>query len=214
MDKLTNPYKDTSLLKQRKKRSTELIKFTEALKRRGTRGIMSLRRSFDIADSNGDGNVDLKEFKKLMKILKFELNGEEQENLFNEFDSNKNNLIEYNEFVDALIGDMPEERISRLKQVFFILDKDNSGGISIDEMKDGFFYKRHPDVLKGKRLPEEIYAEFLDNLDYHFKLLNNNVNSNEMKFEEFVDFYKNISFTISSTEDFNDIIKAVWNLVK
>jgi len=175
---------------------------------------MSLRRTFDIADSNGDGNVDMKEFKKLIKILKLNFNKEEIENLFIEFDDNENGKIEYNEFIDSIIGNIPEERVSRLKQVFFVLDKNNSGGISVDEMKDGFYYKRHPDVLKGKKAPEEIYAEFLDNLDYHFKLLNNSANPNEMNVDCFIDFYRNISFVYSNTDDFNDVLKLVWGLDK
>lgn len=175
---------------------------------------MSLRRSFDVADSNQNGVIDLDEFTNLLKLLRIELNKQEIVYLFDEFDSNKNGEIDYNEFITAIINDISEERITRLKQVFFVLDKDNSGGISIDEMKDGFKFKRHPDVLKGKKSPEEVFAEFLDNLDYHFKLLKNKSNLEEMSLADFIDFYKNISFAYASTNDFNDSLIAIWGLDK
>lgn len=214
MDKKINPYLDTLPTKKKKKRSPELVKFIEALKKRGSRGIMSLRRSFDVADSNSNGVIDIEEFTELIKVLRIDLNTQEIKILFEEFDSNQNGEIDYNEFVGALINDIPEERITRLKQVFYILDKDNSGGVSIDEIKDGYMYKKHPDVLKGKRSPDEVYAEFLDNVDYHFKLLKNNAKLDEMRVEDFIDFYKNISFTYSNSNEFNDTIKYVWGLDK
>lgn len=214
MDKKINPYLDTLPTKKKKKRSPELVKFIEALKKRGSRGIMSLRRSFDVADSNSNGVIDIEEFTELIKVLRIDLNTQEIKILFEEFDSNQNGEIDYNEFVGALINDIPEERITRLKQVFYILDKDNSGGVSIDEIKDGYMYKKHPDVLKGKRSPDEVYAEFLDNVDYHFKLLKNSAKLDEMRVEDFIDFYKNISFTYSNSNEFNDTIKYVWGLDK
>lgn len=213
-DKKSDPYQDSLSIKKRKKKSPELIKFTEALSKRGTRGIMSLRRSFDVADVNGNGVIDMSEFTELLKSLRITLNKQEITNLFNEFDANGNGEIEYSEFVEALMGEIPEERVTRLKQVFFILDKNNSGKISIEEIKDGYKYKTHPDVLKGKKNPEEILAEFLDNVDYHFKLLKNNADENEMKFNDFIDFYKNISFAYTDTDSFNDNLKAVWGLEK
>lgn len=214
MDKKINPYLDTLPTKKKKKRSPELVKFIEALKKRGSRGIMSLRRSFDVADTNSNGVIDYEEFTELIKVLRIEFNTQEIKILFEEFDSNQNGEIEYNEFVGALINDVPEERITRLKQVFYILDKDNSGGVSIDEIKDGYMYKKHPDVLKGKKSPDEVYAEFLDNVDYHFKLLKNDAKLDEMRVEDFIDFYKNISFTYSNSNEFNDTIKYVWGLDK
>lgn len=213
-DKKSNPYAESLEIKKSKKKSPELLKFIEALKKRGTRGIMSLRRSFDCADANQNGVIDLDELTKLLQLLRISLNKQEILYLFDEFDSNKNGEIDYNEFINAIINEISEERITKLKQVFFVLDKNNSGGISIDEMKDGFKYKRHPDVLKGKKSPEEVFAEFLDNIEYHFKLLQNESNLNEMSLKDFIDFYKNISFGFKSNDDFNDYLIAVWGLDK
>ncbi len=200
-----NPSKKTKI------QSKELQKFISLIVKRGSRGIFSLRRTFDITDKNKSGTIDFDEFKDLLSVLRLDLSLQEVENLFDEFDKDKNKEISYEEFIEAILGEFPEERETRLKQVFFILDKDNSGLISIDELKDGFNYKRHPDVLKGKRKPEEIYSEFLDNVEYYFNLLTND-DTKEMKFSSFVDFYRNISLSYTSKDEFSDYLKAVWGL--
>lgn len=198
--------------KRTKRFSPELEKFVASLKKRGTRGIMSLRRSFDVSDKNGNGQIDLSEFEEMISRLRIDLKASEIKSLFSEFDKDASGEIDYTEFVDLILSDVPKSRISRLKQVFFVLDKDSSGGISQDEMKDGFHYKRHPDVLKAKRTPEEVYSEFLDNLEYHFSLLKTEANPNEMTIDQFIDFYKNISFVYLNSDSFNDYLTAVWAL--
>ena len=197
--------------KKSKKYSNELKKIISLLKSRGTRGIFSIRRTFDIFDVNCNGSIDLNEFKEMINKLRIELSNEEANSLFNEFDKDKNKEISYEEFLEIILGEFPEERETRLKQVFYMLDKNNSGGVSIDEIKDGYHYKRHPDVLKGRKSPEEIYSEFLDNLDYHFNLIKQ-IDSKELNFNQFVDFYRNISFCYEKYEDFSDYLKAVWGL--
>lgn len=198
--------------KRTKRFSPELEKFVASLKKRGTRGIMSLRRAFDVSDKNGNGSIDYSEFQEMVERLRIDLKPAEIKTLFNEFDKDGSGEIDYNEFVDLILSDVPKSRIARLKQVFFILDKDSSGGISQDELKDGYHYKRHPDVLKGKKSPEEVFSEFLDNLEYHFTLLKSEANPNEMTINQFIDFYKNISFIYLDSDSFNDYLTAVWAL--
>ena len=57
-------------------------------------------------------------------------------------------------------------------------------------------------------------AEFLDNLDYHFNLLNLRRNSDdeEITNQEFIEFYRYISFGIEDDNYFNEIISGVWGL--
>lgn len=228
--------------------SNELKSLKILLRKRGTRGIMSLRRNFELADIDKNGKIDFKEFKYLIKdklrlniydyinnnsvndslssskltslpnnkaTNKNKLSNKEDEiirKLFNEFDKDKSNDIDFNEFITSILGDLSLERQTRLKQVFYNLDKDNSGNISQDELKDGFYYKRHPDVLHGKRTSDEIYAEFIDNIEYHFNLIRGEDPNRALDLDEFIEFYKNISFIYESNSEFLDYLKCVWNL--
>lgn len=199
-------------LKKTKRISYIMKKFIGLVTKRGTRGIFSIKRTFHMGDVNENGVIDSKEFTNLLKnVLRFDISSEESTQLFNEFDRNKDKEISYEEFIDSILGEMSDERITKLKQVFYILDKDNSGLVSVDEVKDGFNYKRHPDVLKGKRSPEDVFSEFLDNLDYFFNLLTQK-KGNSFGFEDFLDFYRNISVCFVSDKDFSVYLHSVWGL--
>lgn len=50
------------------------------------------------------------------------------------------------------------------------MDKDKSGVLNIDDIKDVYNAKKHPDVIKGKKTEEEILHEFLDTFELHYSL--------------------------------------------
>jgi len=68
-------------------------------------------------------------------------------------------------------------------------------------------------LLVEKKTEEEVLAEFLDTFEYQFSLLNDEkVNDSKVTFEEFLDYYNNISFGIKDDEYFEEMIKSVYNL--
>lgn len=196
-----------------KKRKEMLVKFREILRRRGSRGIMSIRRCFLMSDLDGNGVISLDEFKKMAKDYRFDLSESEVETLFNEVDEDQSGAIDYKEFVRSLVDDMPEERITRVKQIFYSLDKLKKGRIGLSVIRDGFYPGRHPLVSKGIKTPNEILAEFLDNIEYHFSLLSENDEPiEEINIEQFIDFFKHLSLTFRNSEEFNSTMEKVWNL--
>lgn len=184
------------------------------LKQRGTRGINSLRRTFEVNDKDQDGYINESELNNLLNVLRIDLNNTEKKELFFEMDTNHDSNIDFNEFIESILDDIKEERVSRLKQVFYVLDKNSMGYINLDNLKDNFLYKKHPDVLKGNRSADEIFAEFLDEIEYYFNLSkkNSEVNTNKITFEIFLDFYKGISFCFEKDEIFIDVLCRVWGI--
>ena len=81
-------------------------------------------------------------------------------------------------------------------------------------IREGFNANGHPDVISGKKTEQEVLAEFLDNLDYHFNLLNQgkNPDDEEVTNQEFIDFYRYISTGIEDDNYFNKMIAGVWGL--
>ena len=57
-------------------------------------------------------------------------------------------------------------------------------------------------------------AEFLDNFDYHFNLLNQgrNPDDEEVTLQEFIEFYRNLSAGIEDDSYFNKLVTGVWGL--
>ena len=58
--------------------------------------------------------------------------------IFQMVDTDKNGSIDYSEFVTACVNKENILSRKRLKAAFRIFDKDNSGGIDMDELKEVF----------------------------------------------------------------------------
>ena len=193
--------------------SASMLKFREAIARRGVRGIMSLRRSFMIADDNNDKTIDVDEFKKLIKDYRIAVEEKDVKKLFDEFDSDKSGSISYDEFLRGVIGEMNDFRMNLAKRAFKIMDKDNSGVIDINDLRGRYNAKFHPEVKAGKKTEDEVLAEFLDTFEYHFNLLNNNKSKDRsITMEEWIEYYNNISMSVDEDPYFELMMNNAWNL--
>jgi len=207
----SNPKQQT--LKIGKGGSPSMLKFREAVARRGVRGIMSLRRSFMIADDNNDKTIDVNEFKKLIHDYRIPVEDKDLKNLFNEFDSDKSGSISYDEFLRGVCGEMNDFRLALAKRAFKIMDKDGSGQIDINDLRGVYNAKFHPDVKSGKKTEDEVLAEFLDTFEYHFNLLNSNKSKDRsITMEEWIEYYNNISMSIDDDAYFELMMKNAWNM--
>ena len=54
------------------------------------------------------------------------------------------------------------------RKAFTIMDKDNSGILDLNDIRQNYNAKQHPDVKAGKKTEEEILLEFLDTFEDHF----------------------------------------------
>ena len=190
------------------------------LSQRGYSGIMSIRRTFMIIDENSNKKIAFDEFEKLFKKYRFSLSEEEINNLFNYFDKDGSGFIDYEEFVNGICGNLNNFRKNVLKQVFAKLDPDEKEYVTVGQLRHEYNPKEHPLVRQGKRTEDEILAEFLDVLEYHFNLLiekgNENIDVNDIKvdFDDFCDFYKNISVCVDDDKYFEIMVLSEWGIKK
>ena len=213
----TNEEKNSKEIKEKninKNKSPEIIeKLRNIIAKRGSRGIMSIRREFMIADNDNNKTVNISAFKKFCHDYRINLNDNEINILFAELDLNKNGVIDYQEFLKGVIGEMNERRKKIVFQAFKSLDKSGNGVIDLDSIREAYNAKMHPDVICGKKTEEEILAEFLDTFEYQFNLLKDEKNEeNKVMLEEFIDYYNNISMGIKDDDHFEEIIRNVFNL--
>ena len=190
------------------------------LSQRGYSGIMSIRRTFMIIDENSNKKITFDEFEKLFKKYRYNLSEEEINNLFNYFDKDGSGYIDYEEFVNGICGNLNKFRKDVLKQVFAKLDEDEKGFVTVGQLRHAYNPKEHPLVRQGKRSEDEILAEFLDVLEYHFNLLieknDENIDVNDIKvdFDDFCEFYKNISVCIDDDKYFEVMVLSEWGIKK
>lgn len=96
-----------------------------------------LDKIFKEIDLNGDGNLSKEEV-----LLGYEqhfgiaITEEQVDDLFAKIDLDGNGTIDYTEFVTATINENNLCTHERLKQAFRMFDKDNSGSLSPDEIKE------------------------------------------------------------------------------
>ena len=120
--------------------------------------IKELKEMFYEMDTNKDGTLTVKEIKEcLMK-----LNSEKQMNkneillLFKGIDTNNSRRIEYTEFISAAIEKNEYLKEERLLDIFKMLDKDQSGKISKDDIKK---------ALNNEDIDEEDLKQFILKFD-------------------------------------------------
>ena len=190
------------------------------LVQRGPRGLMSIKRTFMLLDENSDKKVSFQDFEKMFKRYRFNLSQVEINNLFNFYDKAGSGYIDYGEFVNGIVGDLNEFRKNVLRQVFEKIDKDETGFITVGQMREAYNPKEHPLVRRGKRNEDEILGDFIDILEYHFSLLNEkndeNIDVNDIKidFDDFCDFYKTISICVEEDKYFEVMVLSEWGIKK
>ena len=217
MTPLTEDYKKQyfypDIPNDKKKEISPVEKFRNTIQKRGVRGVMSMRRAFMIADENDSKTLNLPEFIKFCHDYRIPIEGKDINVLFQEFDKDKSGEINYEEFVYAFIGEMNERRKRLIKILFDSFDKNKSGFVDLDEIRNSYSPSNHPDVLSGKKTEDEVLAEFLDSLQYHFSLLKSKKeDNNKITFEDFLEYFNNVSVGIENDDYFENMIKNGFNL--
>ena len=96
-----------------------------------------LDKIFKEIDLDGDGTLSKEEI-----LLGYEehfgipISEEQVDDMFKKIDLDGNGTIDYTEFVMATVNEKTHEHTERLKMAFQMIDKDKSGSLSPDEIKE------------------------------------------------------------------------------
>jgi len=123
----------------------------QKLASRGARGIIGLQRQFKIMDDNHSMSLDRYEFAKAMADYALGFTENEITHIYNYFDYNRTNLVEYDEFLRTVRGPMNTQRKQIVGKAFDIMDKDGSGYIELKDIQGVYNATKHPEVLQGRK---------------------------------------------------------------
>lgn len=165
-----------------------------------------------IADENNSKLLRFEDFLKFCHDYRLLLRMEEAQEIFSFLDTNNTGAIDYEEFARIITGEMKPVRKEAVLRVFNKFNKNKNGLIELDDIRANFNECRHPDVLKKIKSEEEVLAEFLDNLEYQFALLNDGSKDGFITKEEFIEFYNYISLGIEDDEYFVNMIYNTFDL--
>ena len=139
--------------------------------------IQEYRKIFSKFDSNNDGRLSREEliagFSQTMSA------GEattEVNRLIDHIDNDKNNFIEFEEFLSAFMDKKKLLKEENLMETFMLFDKDKSGQITLDELKN---------ILAGGSIVnDDVWNEMVSDIDAN--------NDGEISYKEFKEIMKKI----------------------
>ena len=179
---------------------------TKILERCGREGgIKGLQKTLMIMDDNGDKKLSKEELRYGLRDYGVDLNLRELEDIFSHFDRDKNGFVDVDEFLIGIRGELNARRKAMVKMAFDILDRDLNGVVTVDEVASVYDVSQHPDVLAGKKTPQQVLREFVDQWDRHD-------HNGIITLEEFEDYYKGISAGIDGDDYFELMIRNAWRI--
>ena|ERR1700761_8628494 len=98
-------------------------------------------------DDDGSHSISLPEFSKACRDFKVGVSEENIPILFDVFDTNRDGTLNIDEFLMAIRGELNDFRRGLVEKAFRKIDKDGSGMIEIDDIKDTYNASKHPDVI-------------------------------------------------------------------
>jgi Ca2+-binding EF-hand superfamily protein len=125
---------------------------------------------------------------------------------------NRDGTIDYDEFVRIIRGDLTPPRLVLVKKAFAKLDKDGSGIVDIDDIKDIYSTAKHPDFISGKKTRDQILVEFLETFEMHHNIQNGTQADGRITEEEWIEYYTNVSASLDNDEYFALMMNSSWNL--
>ena len=195
--------------------SSIISKMKEIFILRGIKSIFSFQRMLLVYDINHTGQITLNHLQSIIQAYNYNFSSSELNNLFTKFDPDNTGFIQYNYLLNEIVGNMDMTRFRLIKKLYDALPKNQNGNINIDVLKNSFCPTKHYDVINGNKSNDEIYGEFLECFEI-FREYNNNlkggISKNELNYEEFCDFFGEISFGITNDFNFSNLVQNCWKI--
>ncbi|XP_065415125.1 calcyphosin-2 isoform X2 [Chrysemys picta bellii] len=178
----------------------------EKLSKRGVRVVTGLGKYFRERDQKSDGALSKAVFKQALTVFHLEVPEKDFEALWLILDDNCNDKVDYGEFTRAIIGEMNEYRKAFVRKAYMKLDFNKTGSVPMVDIRKCYCAKKHSRVLSGVATEEEIKSSFLETLEDAC------INSSEVSYCEFEDYYEGLSIGIMDDEDFVNILRNAWGI--
>lgn len=182
-----------------------LDKIKATLKARGTHGIRGMGIVFRRMDNSRDRKLDRYEFQWGLKENGHDLSPSEFERIFKFFDRNNDGYVSYDEFIRGLRGDINDRRRGLIQLAFKKLDKTGDGIVNFDDLKDVYNVEFHPMFKSGQMSKKEIIEDFMKQWDTLKP-------DGTITYEEFEEYYKDVSASIDEDDYFELMIRNAWHL--
>jgi len=109
---------------------------------------------------------------------------------------------------------MNPTREALAKKAYSIMDSDKSGMLDLNDIRQTYNAKHHPDVKSGKKTEDEVLAEFLDTFEDNYCDMKGceDARDGKVTMHEWVEYYNNVSMSIDRDDYFELMMTNTWNL--
>ena len=184
-----------------------IMRLRNILSKRGIANLISIETGFRNIDTENEQEVDYSTFKTVCEQFNFELNEEECKELFLAFTKEESTKVNYDEFIRILRGELLEKRKQLVENVFKNIDKDNKGGVSVDELIQLYNPKGSYEFLYNKEDEENAKKIFEDTFKENHIYLNGEDGIDKLvDIDEFIDYYESVSLMIPEDDIFKEVI--------
>ena len=194
---------------------SSIKKLRNLLANRGMKSIFIIQRMLYIYDKNQSGEIPFEKLCDIFEIYNINIAREEIFEFFEFLDKEHKGLIKYNDLIMILINNVNENRIILIQNLF---DKIRKGKeyILLNDIKKYFNPDKYPDVLEQKKTSDEIAFDFIDSLEifkeYNINLKNESIINGIMTYNDFENYFKEISLSINDDKIFDYIINFCWEV--
>ena len=190
-------------------------KLKTLLAMRGMKSIFIIQRMLYIYDKNQSGEIPFDKLCDIFEIYNINITKEEIFEFFEIIDKEHKGFIKYNDLILILINDINTNRRILIQYLFDKLRK-RKEFVILNDIKKCFNPDSHPDVIEKNKSREEIAFDFFDSLEvfreYNINLKNENIINGIMSYQDFENYFKEISLSINDDKLFEYIINYCWEI--
>jgi calcyphosin len=183
-----------------------IARLKAALKAKGAHGFCGLSRSFRLMDDDGNGSLNLAEFRQAMRACSLDLHDGDVRLLFQYFDRDRSGAIDLGEFLVGVRDPMNDRRMAFVREAFSRMDTDGNGLLEPSDIVETYDASRHPDVLAGRKSSDDVFRDFLETFDV------DGIHNGQITWAQWVHYYHNISASIDDDDYFELMMRNAWHI--
>ena len=130
------------------------------------------------------------------------------------FTKEETTKVNYDEFIRILRGELLEKRKELVENVFKDIDKDNKGGLPLDELMNLYIPKGSYEFIYQNENEESAKKIFENTFKENHIYLNGEDGADKLvDIDEFIDYYESVSLMIVEDDIFKEVILKSWGLM-
>lgn len=169
------------------------------------RGGRGLCRALEVMDEHHTDQLQLEDLQFALRDVGMRFERYEVDTLMNGFKRSADGTISLNEFIEALVPPMQENRYNVVMEIFHALDCENNGELYLKLIVPFYDVNSHPTIREAKITQDQALDQLINHFRYTMK-------PGYISMNEFLDYYLLLSSMYDSDEEFENLVRSNWRI--